>query len=116
MYDEDQWDDDDVLACIPAMPVEWDQARVKREDNYLLMKGLPFQACETQIVLTIGTFEKILPWGRNGIIGIKFNYTSDPTSLQGEYFCGIVFITFANRALKVTFGGHWDGKFYDLAG
>ena len=97
-------------------PGSSDQTRVTNEDNYIVMKGLPFRASEAQILSTIGTFGKILPWGHNGVIGVKFNYKSDPSSIQGEIFCGIVFITFANRALKVTFLGIWDETFYDLAG
>ena len=66
MYGEGEWEDDDLVACVPVNPVEWNQGRVNSEENYLVINGLPFRASEIQIMQTIGTFENILPWVTTG--------------------------------------------------
>jgi hypothetical protein len=116
MYDDGEWEDDDLIACLPMHQIGWNQADVNNGGNFLVIKGLPFRASEQAIMSTIGTFERILDWGHTGIIGVKFNYTNDPTSTQGQYFNGMVFFTFATRSLKLAFGAIWDGKFFDLQG
>jgi hypothetical protein len=79
-------------------------------------KGLPFNACESCLLESICTFDGLMPYGHNGIVGVNFSYDTQTRDAEaGLKFSGMMFVAYASRALAKLAITMYDDYFYDYA-
>jgi hypothetical protein len=105
---------------VPEAINSWDQyARIldaEREGHFSVhFKGLPFNASERVLMESIGTFDGLLPYGHNGIVGVNFSYDEQTRDRSGIKFSGMMFVAYANRLLAKLAIAMYDDYFYDYA-